>query len=125
MRKNFTRNILAERINTKLGYSKEEAKEFEPLASLNTRMLQNGSYYKGSAEQALFEAERDKVLSGELGAKLNELTNEINQKQNHILIAPHPSPLSAYRGFFGCKHFSRINKILRDSGSSEINWSLE
>ncbi len=61
---------------------KEEAKEFEPLASLNTRMLQNGSYYKGSAEQALFEAERDKVLSGELGAKLNDLTNEINQKQN-------------------------------------------
>ena len=61
---------------------KEEAKEFEPLASLNTRMLQNGSYYKGSAEEALFQAERDKVLSGELGAKLNELTNEINQKQN-------------------------------------------
>ena len=60
---------------------KEEAKEFEPLASLNTRMLQNGSYYKGSAEQALFQAERDKVLSGELGSKLNELTNEINQKQ--------------------------------------------
>ena len=61
---------------------KEEAKEFEPLASLNTRMLQNGSYYKGSAEQAFFQAERDKVLSGELGSKLNELTNEINQKQN-------------------------------------------
>ena len=44
-------------------------------------MLQNRSYYKGSPEQAFFEAERDKVLSGELGAKLNELTNEINQKQ--------------------------------------------
>ena len=62
------------------------------------------------------------VLWGQHAQKKFKL---INQKQNHILIAPHPSPLSAYRGFFGCKHFSRINKILRDSGSSEINWSLE
>ena len=62
------------------------------------------------------------VLWGQHAQKKYKL---INKKQNHILIAPHPSPLSAYRGFFGCKHFSRINKILRDSGSSEINWSLE
>ena len=62
------------------------------------------------------------VLWGQHAQKKYKL---INQKQNHILIAPHPSPLSAYRGFFGCKHFSRINKILRDSGSSEINWNLE
>ena len=62
------------------------------------------------------------VLWGQHAQKKYKL---INQKQNHILIAPHPSPLSAYRGFFGCKHFSMINKILRDSGSSEINWSLE
>lgn len=62
------------------------------------------------------------VLWGQHAQKKYKL---INQKQNHILIAPHPSPLSAYRGFFGCKHFSMINKILIDSGSSEINWSLE
>ena len=62
------------------------------------------------------------VLWGQHAQKKYKL---INQKQNDILIAPHPSPLSAYRGFFGCKHFSRINKILRDSGSIEINWSLE
>jgi len=62
------------------------------------------------------------VLWGQHAQKKYKL---INQKQNHILIAPHPSPLSAYRGFFGCKHFSMINKILRDSGYSEINWSLE
>ena len=62
------------------------------------------------------------VLWGQHAQKKYKL---INQKQNHILIATHPSPLSAYRGFFGCKHFSMINKILRDSGSSEINWSLE
>ena len=51
--------------------------------------------------------------------------NLIDKKHNKILTAPHPSPLSAYRGFFGCKHFSKINKILRDDGSSEINWKLD
>ena len=49
---------------------KAEAKEFEPLASL-TQNVTNGSYYKGSPEEAFFQAERDKVLSGN-GAKLNE-----------------------------------------------------
>ena len=48
----------------------------------------------------------------------------IDDKENKILSAPHPSPLSAYRGFFGCKHFSEINKILIENGSSEINWKL-
>lgn len=44
---------------------------------------------------------------------------------NHIVLkAPHPSPLSAYQGFFGCKHFSKINSILRDNGLKEINWQI-
>ena len=49
----------------------------------------------------------------------------IDKKENKILTAPHPSPLSAYKGFFGCKHFSTINKILIENGSSEINWKLD
>ena len=49
----------------------------------------------------------------------------IDESKNKILSAPHPSPLSAYRGFFGCKHFSEINKILKENGSSEINWKLD
>ena len=49
----------------------------------------------------------------------------IDKKENKILTAPHPSPLSAYKGFFGCKHFSAINKILIENGSSEINWKLD
>ena len=49
----------------------------------------------------------------------------IDDKKNKILSAPHPSPLSAYRGFFGCKHFSEINKILIENGSNEINWKLD
>lgn len=51
--------------------------------------------------------------------------NLINKKHNDILVAPHPSPLSAYRGFFGCKHFSKINKILVKNGFSEIDWNLK
>ncbi len=39
-----------------------------------------------------------------------------------VLTAPHPSPLSAYRGFFGCKHFSQTNQYFRKLGITEINW---
>ena len=46
----------------------------------------------------------------------------INKSKHHILTSPHPSPLSSYRGFFGCKHFSKTNEILRNLGKNEINW---
>ena len=59
------------------------------------------------------------------GKSAQKKYNLIDKKQNNILIAPHPSPLSAYRGFFGCKHFSSINKILKENGFAEINWKLE
>ena len=59
------------------------------------------------------------------GKSAQKKFNLIDKKQNNILIAPHPSPLSAYRGFFGCNHFSRINQILRENGSSEIDWKLK
>jgi uracil-DNA glycosylase len=48
----------------------------------------------------------------------------INQKQHTILKSAHPSPLSAYQGFFGSKHFSTINKILVSQGMQPINWQL-
>lgn len=46
----------------------------------------------------------------------------INENSHIVLCAPHPSPLSAHSGFFGCKHFSMVNKILKSWGESEINW---
>lgn len=49
-------------------------------------------------------------------------TKLIDTKKHHILSAPHPSPLSSYRGFFGCKHFSKTNEILRNLGKEQINW---
>lgn len=42
-----------------------------------------------------------------------------------ILKAPHPSPLSAYRGFFGCKHFSQANAFLKENGQEPIDWQIE
>lgn len=48
----------------------------------------------------------------------------INGSKHHILTAPHPSPFSANRGFFGCKHFSKTNQILQHEGFNPIDWSL-
>ena len=42
-----------------------------------------------------------------------------------ILEAPHPSPLSAYRGFFGCRHFSKTNEFLAANGLTPIDWQIE
>ena len=42
-----------------------------------------------------------------------------------ILKAPHPSPLSAYRGFFGCRHFSKTNEFLKEHGMEPIDWQIE
>lgn len=45
---------------------------------------------------------------------------------NHLVLkSAHPSPLSAYNGFFGCRHFSQANEFLRSNGMSEIDWSIE
>ena len=46
----------------------------------------------------------------------------IIEKQHMVLKAPHPSPLSAYRGFFGCKHFSKANEFLVKMGKEPIDW---
>ena len=42
-----------------------------------------------------------------------------------VLCAPHPSPLSAYRGFFGCKHFSKANEFLKEHGVEPVDWQIE
>lgn len=48
----------------------------------------------------------------------------IDPNRHHILTAAHPSPLSAYRGFFGCQHFSKTNKLLEQQGKTPINWKV-
>lgn len=48
----------------------------------------------------------------------------ITNPNHKILEAAHPSPLSAYNGFFGCRHFSKTNEFLRQNGLKEINWQI-
>ena len=49
----------------------------------------------------------------------------VNNPKHLLLKAPHPSPLSAYRGFFGCRHFSRANAFLEENGIQPIDWQIE
>lgn len=49
----------------------------------------------------------------------------LNNPKHLILEAPHPSPLSAYRGFFGCQHFSKTNEFLKTNGLEPIDWQIE
>lgn len=46
----------------------------------------------------------------------------IDAAKHHVLCAPHPSPLSAHRGFFGCGHFSQANQLLIQQNQTPINW---
>ena len=57
---------------------------------------------------------------------IEKMTNEfINTKKHYILKGVHPSPLSASKGFFGCKHFSEANRILKELNEKEIDWQIE
>lgn len=58
------------------------------------------------------------------GAHAQKKGKKINAEKHKILNGPHPSPLSAYRGFFGCKHFSQSNAWLTQQGKAPINWCL-
>ncbi len=59
------------------------------------------------------------------GANARRKTEFIDKKRHFILEAPHPSPLSAYRGFFGCNHFAKTNEILSGLGKSPIDWQID
>lgn len=74
--------------------------------------------------RALNERQKPMVFmlwGGDAKAKQTFITNP-----NHLVLkAAHPSPLSAYNGFFGCKHFSKANEFLRSQGLGEIDWSID
>jgi uracil-DNA glycosylase len=58
------------------------------------------------------------------GAHAQKKGKSINNEKHLVLSGPHPSPLSAYRGFFGCQHFSKANNWLSSKNKVEINWHL-
>ena len=59
------------------------------------------------------------------GSNARQKKRLITNPRHYVLETVHPSPLSAYNGFFGCKHFSKTNSILRELGETEIDWSLD
>ena len=58
------------------------------------------------------------------GAYANKKSELIDSNKHLILSAPHPSPFSAHKGFFGCKHFSETNHYLKSSKQQTIDWSI-
>ncbi len=58
------------------------------------------------------------------GAHAQKKGQAIDADKHHVLVAPHPSPLSAHRGFFGCQHFSTTNKLLSSMDQQPIDWRL-
>jgi len=98
-------------------------------ATLTVRAGQAGAHQKKGWEQ--FTDSVIKTLSEQRsglvfllwGAYAGRKAELIDTTKHHILKAPHPSPLSAHRGFFGCKHFSKTNVILSEQGLKEIEWS--
>jgi uracil-DNA glycosylase len=60
------------------------------------------------------------LLWGSYAAKKGD---SVDQSRHLVLKAPHPSPLSAHRGFFGCHHFSRTNSYLQEHGLEPIRWT--
>ncbi|MGN0306476.1 MAG: uracil-DNA glycosylase [Lachnospiraceae bacterium] len=59
------------------------------------------------------------------GRPAQNKSSMLTNKKHLILKAPHPSPLSAYRGFFGCRHFSQANTFLENNGITPIDWQIE
>lgn len=69
---------------------------------------------------------RDKPIIFVLwGANARSKKGLIDTSKHYILEAPHPSPLSAHRGFFGCNHFKKINEILEKLNKEKINWQID
>ena len=132
-------NIFKE-LNSDLGIPIPKTGNLEPWAkqgvlllnaTLTVRAKQAGSHQKHGWEEftdaairALSEKRKGLVflLWGKF-AQAKEIL--IDKSKHHILKAPHPSPFSVHSGFFGCKHFSKTNELLKKEGLQEIDWRVE
>ena len=68
---------------------------------------------------------REGIIFLLLGKSAQEKIDIIDVKRHHILCAAHPSPYSASHGFFSCGHFPYINSLLKMSGQTQIDWSIQ
>ncbi len=97
-------------------------------ATLTVRANQAGSHQNQGWETftdeviKLISAHREKVVFMLWGAYAQKKADLIDSKKHLILKAPHPSPLSAHRGFLGCRHFSQANQYLTENNFNPIKW---
>ncbi|MBR1793385.1 MAG: uracil-DNA glycosylase [Bacteroidales bacterium] len=97
-------------------------------ATLTVRAHQAGSHQNHGWEQftdaaiSALSQQRSGIVFMLWGSYAIRKTALIDRGRHHVLTAPHPSPLSAYRGFFGCRHFSQCNALLQQQGLSPIHW---
>ena len=73
---------------------------------------------------AALNAERSGIVFLLWGSHAQKKGQFIDRQRHHVLMAPHPSPLSAHRGFLGCGHFSQTNRLLLAQGLPAIEWQL-
>ncbi len=97
-------------------------------ATLTVRAGQPGSHQKKGWEDftdaaiSALSIQRQGLVFLLWGSHAQSKMSLIDESKHHILKAPHPSPLSASRGFFGCRHFSKTNALLAASDKEEIKW---
>lgn len=99
-------------------------------ATLTVRAHEAGSHqnrgwerFTDAAIRALSE-QREGLVFLLWGNYAKQKIEIIDTSKHYVLTSVHPSPLSASRGFFGCKHFSKTNEILKKMGKTEIDWQL-
>jgi uracil-DNA glycosylase len=131
-------NIFAE-IESDLGVSRPDHGCLTPWARRGVLLLNSvltvqaglagshqGKGWEGFTDRAIDELNRGReglvfLLWGSYAQAKGKL---IDPRRHCVLKAPHPSPLSAHRGFLGCRHFSRTNQYLETHGKAPIDWSL-
>ena len=97
-------------------------------ATLTVRASMAGSHQNKGWEMftdAVIETisqERNNIVFLLWGAYAQRKGEVIDRNKHYVLMSAHPSPFSADRGFFGCKHFSKANDYLRSKGLQEIDW---
>ncbi len=100
-------------------------------ATLTVRAHQAGSHQKKGWEQFTdaviqkLSEQKSGLVFLLWGSFAISKSNLIDQSKHHILSTVHPSPLSAHRGFFGSKHFSKTNELLSRNGIAPIDWRVE
>ena len=99
-------------------------------ATLTVEQAQAGSHQKQGWEQFtdqaihLLNKQKEHIVFMLWGSYAQKKGRFIDKNKHCVLSAPHPSPLSAHRGFFGCKHFSLANQYLIEHKIAPIEWHL-